>query len=112
VSRWLFSGRRSGYERARITGTKVALVTGASSGFGLFTAVALAREAFVTYASMRDPARRGEVDAEARAAGVSVEHVTLDVRERERKIHGGASASARWRCRPASRGVPSQDEQR
>jgi NAD(P)-dependent dehydrogenase (short-subunit alcohol dehydrogenase family) len=43
-----------------ITDTKVALVTGASSGFGLLTAVALAREAFVTYASMRDHARRGQ----------------------------------------------------
>jgi NAD(P)-dependent dehydrogenase (short-subunit alcohol dehydrogenase family) len=58
---------------------QVALVTGASSGFGLLAAVSLARHGLRVVASMRDLARRGELDQAAAAAGVSLQVIALDV---------------------------------
>jgi len=58
---------------------QVALVTGASSGFGLLAAVSLARRGLRVVASMRDLSRRGELDQAAAAAGVSLQVVALDV---------------------------------
>src|SRR5262245_6234904 len=60
-------------------GGLVALVTGASSGFGLLSAVSLAKRGFRVVASMRDPARRGELERAAAERGVDVEIVELDV---------------------------------
>ncbi len=60
-------------------GGLVALVTGASSGFGLLTAVSLAKRGFRVVASMRDPGRRGELERAAGEGGVDVEIVELDV---------------------------------
>ena len=37
---------------------QTALITGTSSGFGLLTAVALAREGYQVIATMRDPAKK------------------------------------------------------
>ena len=61
--------------------TKTALITGASSGFGLLTTVALARRGWRVLATMRDPSRRGLLDDAARAAGVveRIEVHALDV---------------------------------
>lgn len=64
--------------------TKVALVTGASSGFGHMIAEALASAAHAVYASMRDlsgknATRVAEVDAHARSSGVDLHAVELDV---------------------------------
>lgn len=50
---------------------KIALVTGASSGFGLLIAVALAREGYRVVASMRDPERCEPLLREAGKAGVA-----------------------------------------
>ncbi len=61
------------------TEKKVALVTGASSGFGMLTSVSLAAEGFRVFASMRDLGRRERLDAAARAANVQVGVVQLDV---------------------------------
>jgi NAD(P)-dependent dehydrogenase (short-subunit alcohol dehydrogenase family) len=58
---------------------QTALVTGTSSGFGLLTAVSLARAGMQVVASMRDLARRGDLDRAAAAAGVALEVVALDV---------------------------------
>lgn len=58
-------------------GEKVAIVTGASSGFGLLTTVELARRGFRAVATMRDLGRRQKLDEAAAAAGVSER---LDVR--------------------------------
>lgn len=59
----------------------VALVTGCSSGFGLLTAVELARRGRHVFATMRDPARAGALQEAASGVGVDVEVLTLDVRD-------------------------------
>jgi NAD(P)-dependent dehydrogenase (short-subunit alcohol dehydrogenase family) len=60
---------------------KTALITGASSGFGLLTTVTLARRGWRVLATMRDLGRRGLLEDAARAAGVldRVEVHPLDV---------------------------------
>jgi NAD(P)-dependent dehydrogenase (short-subunit alcohol dehydrogenase family) len=60
---------------------KTALITGASSGFGLLTTVTLAKHGWKVIATMRNPARRGKLDEAARAAGVldRIEVLPLDV---------------------------------
>ena len=57
----------------------VALVTGASSGIGLSTAVVLAQRGYHVVATMRDPNRSAELRTAEAAAGVHVETDTLDV---------------------------------
>lgn len=58
---------------------KIVLVTGASSGFGLFTAVRLAQAGHIVYASMRDLSRKFELEEVALRRGVSVNICELDV---------------------------------
>jgi len=50
--------------------SKIAVITGASSGIGLLTAVELARSGYGVIASMRDLARRDKLERAASAAGV------------------------------------------
>ncbi len=49
---------------------KIALVTGASSGFGLLTSIELAKAGFRVVATMRDLGRRARLDEAVAAAGV------------------------------------------
>jgi len=56
---------------------KVAVITGSSSGFGLLTSIELAKAGFQVVATMRNPARRGDLDQAAKAAGI---HGKIDVR--------------------------------
>ncbi len=64
--------------------TKVALITGSSSGIGLLTAVELARSGYKVVASMRDLGRRERLDQAAAQAGVSgLDIRRLDVTERD-----------------------------
>src|SRR5438093_940068 len=63
----------------RPPGPRAVLVTGASSGLGLETSVYLAERGFRVFATMRDPGRRGDLDAEAARRRASVEVVRLDV---------------------------------
>ncbi|ASA20822.1 SDR family oxidoreductase [Paenibacillus donghaensis] len=60
---------------------RVALITGASSGFGLLSALKLAGQGFVVIATMRDLNSRGELQRQAEEAGVlqRLHFVTLDV---------------------------------
>jgi NAD(P)-dependent dehydrogenase (short-subunit alcohol dehydrogenase family) len=60
---------------------KTALITGASSGFGLLTSVTLARRGWRVLATMRDLSRRSLLENAARAAGVTdlIEIHALDV---------------------------------
>ncbi len=50
---------------------KIALITGASSGFGLLTSIELAKVGFRVVATMRDLGRRERLDQAASAAGVA-----------------------------------------
>jgi NAD(P)-dependent dehydrogenase (short-subunit alcohol dehydrogenase family) len=60
----------------------VTLITGASSGFGLLTAVALASRGLRVFGSMRDPSRQGALKEAAARAGVTIPVVRLDVTDR------------------------------
>jgi len=62
---------------------KVALVTGSSSGVGLETALALARDGYHTFASMRDIAKAGELEHAAKKENLSIDVVELDVDKEE-----------------------------
>jgi NAD(P)-dependent dehydrogenase (short-subunit alcohol dehydrogenase family) len=55
------------------------LITGCSSGFGLLTAVELARRGDRVFASMRDPSRGGALEEALGDAGVQAEVLQLDV---------------------------------
>ncbi len=57
----------------------VALVTGASSGFGLLAAVELARRGLRVFGSMRDPARADRLRAALDEASLAAEIIRLDV---------------------------------
>lgn len=58
------------------------LVTGASTGLGLETAVYLAGQGFTVYAGLRDPDQRGALEAAAARAGARVNVVRLDLLDR------------------------------
>jgi|SRR5579862_4200135 len=57
---------------------KIAIVTGASSGFGLLTSIELAKSGFRVVATMRDLGRRARLDEAVAAAGFTA---AIDVRE-------------------------------
>jgi NAD(P)-dependent dehydrogenase (short-subunit alcohol dehydrogenase family) len=59
--------------------TRTVLITGASSGIGLHTAVAAAGAGFTPVATLRDPDRSGDLRKAAADAGVEVDVRQLDV---------------------------------
>lgn len=65
-----------------MTMRSVALVTGTSSGIGLWTAVGLARSGMHVVATMRDPGRSDRLRAAAADEGVEVDVRVLDVTDR------------------------------
>jgi len=69
-----------------------ALITGCSSGFGLRTAVELARRGHQVVATLRVPARDGELRAACAEAGVDVHVVALDVDD-EASVRTGVAAA-------------------
>jgi NAD(P)-dependent dehydrogenase (short-subunit alcohol dehydrogenase family) len=60
---------------------KIAVITGASSGIGLLSAVEMAKTGIQVVASMRDLARRTKLDEAAAAAGVALDVCRFDVTE-------------------------------
>ncbi|MFY2824164.1 SDR family oxidoreductase [Ruegeria sp. MALMAid1280] len=62
---------------------KVVLVTGSSSGLGKSIAVQAAHKGHKVYASMRDLDRRSALEADAKAAGVAIEYIQLDVQSED-----------------------------
>jgi len=62
---------------------KVALVTGSSSGIGLETALALAREGYYTFASMRNAEKGVELEHAAKKENLPIEIIELDVDKEE-----------------------------
>jgi NAD(P)-dependent dehydrogenase (short-subunit alcohol dehydrogenase family) len=73
------------------------LITGASSGFGLLTAVTLAKRGWRVLATMRDLSRRGRLENAARTAGVfdRIEFIALDVTDNDQIAELAASVAAR-----------------
>ncbi|WP_433583360.1 SDR family oxidoreductase [Paenibacillus amylolyticus] len=63
----------------------VALITGTSSGFGMLTAITLAKQGYRVVATMRDLSRREELVKLAEQAGVAerMQYVQLDVTDAE-----------------------------
>ncbi|WJM09941.1 SDR family oxidoreductase [Paenibacillus sp. PK1-4R] len=63
----------------------VALITGTSSGFGMLTAITLAKQGYRVVATMRDLSRREELVKLAKRAGVAkrLQYVQLDVTDAE-----------------------------
>jgi NAD(P)-dependent dehydrogenase (short-subunit alcohol dehydrogenase family) len=76
---------------------KIALITGASSGFGLLTAVTLAKRGWHVIATMRNLARREKLEAAARSAGVldNIEFLALDVTNNAQIAEVAAAIAAR-----------------
>jgi len=62
---------------------KVALVTGSSSGIGLETSLALARNGFHTFATMRDVSKDEEIKEVVRKENLNIEILQLDVDNEE-----------------------------
>jgi len=58
---------------------KVALVTGSSSGIGFETALALARENYFTYASMRTTSKAGKIQEIAKKENLNLQVIELDL---------------------------------
>lgn len=58
---------------------KVALVTGCSSGIGLETALALAKDGYSTYASMRNTDKASEIAERAKKENLPLKVIQLDV---------------------------------
>lgn len=77
--------------------TKVVLITGASSGFGLLTAISLARRGWCVLATMRDLNRRGKLEEASRKAGVldRIEFLALDVTNTEQIAELAATIASR-----------------
>ncbi len=62
---------------------KVALVTGSSSGIGFETSLALARDGYHTFASMRDTSKAEELKKTAEKENLSISVIELDVDKEE-----------------------------
>ena len=58
---------------------KIAIVTGSSSGIGFETALALARDGFYTYATMRNTSKAGPIQDIAKKENLKLEVIKLDV---------------------------------
>ncbi len=62
---------------------KVALVTGSSSGIGFETSLALARDGYYTYATMRDTSKASKIQEEAKKENLPIKVIELDVDKEE-----------------------------
>ena len=58
---------------------KVAVITGTSSGIGFETALALAREGYYTYATMRDTTKSGKIKELGQKENLKIDILELDV---------------------------------
>jgi NAD(P)-dependent dehydrogenase (short-subunit alcohol dehydrogenase family) len=84
---------------------KAVFITGASSGFGLLTAVTLAKHGWRVIATMLDLNRREKLEAAAREAGVlgRIEFLALDVTSNEQIAQIAAKIATRQDVDKAAR---------
>jgi len=75
---------------------KVALVTGSSSGIGFETSLALARNGYQTFASMRDVKKAVKIKEIADKENLSIEVIELDVDKEESIVSAIKKSSFRW----------------
>ncbi len=75
--------------------SKIAVVTGTSTGIGLATAVHLAGAGYTVFAGMRNLAKAGPLRDAAKNAGVSFEVIELDVNSNDSVTRAFATAAAR-----------------
>ncbi len=76
--------------------TKVALISGVSSGLGLETAILLAKRGFRVVGTMRDPSRGSELGKAATAAGVGIDVVAMDLTDAATITHAVAEVTAKY----------------
>ena len=62
---------------------KIAVVTGSSSGIGYETALALARDGFYTFATMRNTSKASEIQEAAKKEKLKIDVIELDVDKEE-----------------------------
>jgi len=62
---------------------KIAVVTGSSSGIGYETALALARDGFYTFATMRNTSKASEIQEAAKKEKLKIDVIELDVEKEE-----------------------------
>ena len=62
---------------------KVAVVTGTSSGIGFKTALALARDGYHTYATMRDTAKSNKIKELGQKESLKISVLELDVDDKD-----------------------------
>jgi short-subunit dehydrogenase len=63
------------------TNSKVAIVTGCSSGIGLETALELARKNYKVYATMRNLSKKTELKEKSDSENLEIEYIGLDVND-------------------------------
>ena len=59
--------------------SKIVLITGCSSGIGLFTAIEFAKHGDTVFAGLRDLSKKDVLEAEALKANVKVNMIQLDI---------------------------------
>ena len=71
-----------------ITGQRVAVVTGSSSGIGFETSLALARNGFHTFATMRNLEKSSNITEVSRNENLPLQAIQLDVNNEKSVIEG------------------------
>ncbi|OME79103.1 short-chain dehydrogenase [Paenibacillus sp. FSL A5-0031] len=83
---------------AEVTNRPIALITGASSGFGLLTSIRLAQEGYFVIATMRDIGKKEDVLAKAKENGVP-DHIAimrLDITDSDTIVEVIEQVMERW----------------
>jgi len=70
------------------TGQRVAVVTGSSSGIGFETSLALARNGFHTFATMRNLEKSSQITEQSRNENLPIQATQLDVNNEKSVIEG------------------------
>jgi NAD(P)-dependent dehydrogenase (short-subunit alcohol dehydrogenase family) len=83
---------------AQLASQPIALITGASSGFGLLTSIRLAQEGYRVVATMRETGKKEALLAKAKENGVleSIEIMKLDITDHENVKAVIETAIQRW----------------